>query len=42
MIKNNPFLSDDENTLANEYSKKGYLIGKIQEKGLPVSVEGLI
>jgi sporadic carbohydrate cluster 2OG-Fe(II) oxygenase len=32
MIKNNPFLSDEENTLASTYSKQGYLVGKIQEQ----------
>ena len=31
-INNNSFLSDAENTLANEYIKKGYLVGKIQEQ----------
>ena len=31
VIKNNPFLSDNDNTLANEYLKKGYFVGKIQE-----------
>jgi len=30
-IKNNPFLSDIENNLANEYITEGYLIAKIQE-----------
>jgi len=31
-INNNPFLSDDENTLEKEYLEKGYTVGKIQEK----------
>ena len=31
-INNNPFLSDDENTLEKEYLEKGYIVGKIQEK----------
>ena len=31
-INNNPFLSDDENTIANDYLEKGYIVGKIQEK----------
>ena len=30
-IKNNPFLSDNENTLAAEYRNKGYFVGKTQE-----------
>jgi len=32
MIKKNPFISDDDNIIANEYLEKGYLVGKIQEK----------
>ena len=32
MIKNNPYLSDDENTLAKEYIEKGYFVGQIKEK----------
>lgn len=32
MKKNNPFLSEYENNLTNEYISKGYLVCKIQEK----------
>ena len=32
MIKNNPYLSVDENTLAREYIEKGYFVGQIKEK----------
>ena len=32
MKKNNPFLSEYENTLTNDYISKGYFVGQIQEK----------
>ena len=38
MNRNNPFLSEYENTLSNEYISKGYFVGKIQEKEIIFSM----
>ena len=39
MKKNNPFLSEYENTLTNDYISKGFFVGQIQEKETIFSIK---